>query len=173
MHSKANNIQGVPRYLDRIRRFWWDLFNLTSSPDFEEAVFQVYLQMGTSKITRIEPDEASLRQCVAETSKQFQGFHAAAQLTTGLSMELLWNICRRAAVPTMERLTSLVQLERLADQFDLAAWQIKAPMEELYEIRKSIASTLIITRNQDVDVKTLIEVSSSFGCHYFHVINPA
>jgi len=91
-------------------------------------------------------------------SKQFEGFHAQTKMTSGLSMELIWNLCRPSVMPTMQRLEKLWQLEQIAEQFDAVVWLMKAPVAELSAVRTSIVQAIALARRQEVDVESLQKV---------------
>jgi len=141
--------------------FWWNLFNLVSQSSLDEAVFQVYLNVGQRSLSGGSVDSESSGELVKHIAKQFEGFHAQTKMTSGLSMELIWDLCRPSVMPTMQRLEKLWQLESIAEQFDAVVWLMKAPVAELSAVRSSIVQAIALARRQDVDVASLQKVRHS------------
>ena len=138
--------------------FWWKLFQFVSQSPLDEAVFQVYLNVGQRILTGGIIDSESSDQVTKHIAKQFEGFHAQTKMTSGLSMELIWNLCRPSVMPTMLRLEKLWQLEQIAEQFDAVVWLMKAPVADLSAVRTSIVQAIALARRQEVDVESLQKV---------------
>jgi len=149
--------------------FWWKLFQLVSQSSLDEAVFQVYLNVGQRMLAGGIIDSESSDQVTKHIAKQFEGFHAQTKMTSGLSMELIWRLCRPSVMPTMQRLEKLWQLEQIAEQFDAVVWLMKAPVSELSAVRISIVQAIALARRQDVDVESLQKVclGTAMACQVF------
>lgn len=102
----------------------------------------------------------SMPQLFDQIQKQFEGFHRQTKITTGLSMETIWNVCHPPIVPTIKHLEDLWQLEAIANQFDELVWTMQAPLADLSTLRQSIADAFELARQQEVDVQALTKV----GC---------
>jgi len=118
----------------------------------------VYLNVGQRMLQRGSADSESSIQVMKHIAKQFEGFHAQTKMTSGLSMELIWNLCRPSVMPTMLRLEKLWQLEQIAEQFDAVVWLMKAPVADLSAVRTSIVQAIALARRQEVDVESLQKV---------------
>jgi len=138
--------------------FWWNMFDLVSSNTFSEAIFQVYLAIGQRMISASAIDATTL-QLFDHINREFEGFHPQTKMLTGLSMEIIWNICHPPIVPTMKQLQEIWQLERIANQFDELVWTMKAPVADLNTLRRSISKAFELAREQEVDVQALTKVS--------------
>jgi midasin len=158
---RTNEFQAMTDKLLPIITFWWNLFQLVSQNPLDEAVFQVYLNVGQRMLKSGSVHTESSTQMMKHIAKQFEGFHAQTKMTSGLSMELIWNLCRPSVMPTMQRLEKLWQLEQIAEQFDAVVWLMQAPVAELSAVRSSIVQAIALARRQDVDVESLHKVCLS------------
>lgn len=123
-------------------RYWWDTFNLATSPDFEEATFQAHLAIGTELLPRLQQNEipaaphdqviSTLIKCLA------RDFSAGFQLTTGLSMEIMWKSLRPRLVSSRAALERLAQMEQLSKRFDVLKWKLSISVSELSTIKMSL-----------------------------------
>ncbi|EKG11058.1 von Willebrand factor type A [Macrophomina phaseolina MS6] len=140
-----------------IRQFWFDLFALTDAPAVEDAVFQVYLAIGHEQFASFHSSgvapSTKLRQKLAQT---FESLRLDSQLSTGLSMELLWQRFKPHTPPAYSGLLNLLKLESLADRFDKAVWLADAPLAELSRVRNTLANAMDIVRSRGIDVAELV-----------------
>ncbi len=86
-------------------------------------------------------------------------FDSSWKLSTGLSMERLWNAYRPQTPPTLQQLSASLKLEELADRFDALLWRSQVPVTQLSSIRKSIVRALATVRVQSVGNTELVNVS--------------
>ncbi|OJD30296.1 midasin [Diplodia corticola] len=140
-----------------IRQFWFDLSNLTNAMVVEDAVFQVCLAIGHQVFSQLlsiqEPRLAGLQEKLA---KSLASLKLESQLSTGLSMELLWNRFKPHTPSTYDGLLKLLQLEALADRLDASVWLTDAPLADLARVRSTLAGAMQIARTQNVEVGELI-----------------
>ncbi|KAF9637501.1 von Willebrand factor type A [Lasiodiplodia theobromae] len=141
-----------------IGQFWFDLHSLTNAMAIEDAVFQVYLAIGHQNFSPLfsiqNPQVAGLQERLV---KSLASLKLDSQLSTGLSMELLWNRFKPHTPPTYDGLLNLLKLEDLANRFDSSVWLADAPLTELARVRSALAGAMQIARSQDVDVRELID----------------
>ncbi len=143
--------------LTEIQVFWWNLFALVTSPDFEEVLFQVYLSMGQTMIAKSQLQDRTSAETIKDIAEQFRGFSTSAQPTTGLSMVRMWPIFRPTTIATFDRVQELLRLGEMAATFDRLVWKVNAPIIDLSSVRLSIAKVLHLARTQVATVKPLIK----------------
>lgn len=139
--------------------YWRDIYDLSQSPNFEESVFQAYLFLGRTMLSEALTKEGPLMRLQQKVGHGLDLFNASWQLSTGLSMEIMWKACRPDTPPTLPQLSVYLKLEELADRFDRAVWRSQVPVAQLSSIRGSIASALSAIRSQNVQGENLTGVS--------------
>lgn len=110
--GKKNAVARVLELLD----LWRDMVELSSTHNLNESVFHVYLALleewlGQSK-------ETVLATLVEATENALRTFRQPLQLTTGFSMELLWNEMRPSVPSSLSSWDAYHQLQKVADRFD-------------------------------------------------------
>ena len=135
-----------------------DVFDFALSKPFDEGVFQVYLTIGRSMIVRANAIEG-VQDLYSALAMQLNLFNLSWKLSTGRSMEALWNTFRPPTVREMRHLRLILQIEELADSFDDLAWRSKAPFEDLVDLRRSIAFAFWRVETTDVQTSNGLEVS--------------
>lgn len=148
----------------RLRRFWWDLFHLLNSANFDEAVFQAYLDIGRSLFHgRMR---APLSQILGDSVvTALSTFRSKNELTNGPSMVALWSALKPQTPRTFSQLQDLLRLEKLADKFDAYAQRFEGPLEDSMKLQQSFSNALQIMRKGTDEASTLLwdlnEVMSS------------
>lgn len=141
-----------------IRQFWFDLFTLTDATDVEDAAFQVYLAIGHEAFAAFQstavPPSITLQD---KLSKSLDSLKLDSQLSTGLSMELLWQRFKPKTPATYSGLLNLLKLESLADRFDGSVWLADAPLADLARVRAALANAMEMARSRDVEADELIQ----------------
>ncbi|KZF21610.1 midasin [Xylona heveae TC161] len=163
------NLQAVPPsmlgFVRGVTSYWWSIFHLGQSKSFDDAVFQVHLEIGRTIVSALQAIDGPSERLLQGVSSSLDSFKMAWQLTTGLSMERLWNALKPATPPTMDRLQMLLHIEQLADRFDALLWKIKAPLTDLSTARALIhaAQDAIVLQGADGDTlfKELTEAVGS------------
>ena len=89
----------------QISRFWWDVFHYVNSEKYEDASFQIYVEIGRAMI-----DELPIQPLAIKLAKAFDVLATPLQLTTGLSLERLWRQLRPRTAATLPQLQSLDSL---------------------------------------------------------------
>jgi len=122
-------------------RYWWDLFNLTNAPDFDEATFSVYKEIGQS-LTSLTSDSSLADEDRQKFSNALSKMGSSTGLVNAGSMTALWTAYRPTTPKTMPQLEVLLALEKLADQFDAMAWTFEGPVDQLLQLRGSFSETI-------------------------------
>ncbi|KAL8966080.1 MAG: hypothetical protein Q9183_003528, partial [Haloplaca sp. 2 TL-2023] len=121
-----------------------DLFNLANSAAFDEAVFQVYLDIGKGMIASFD-SHISLSDMTHTLKTGIDRFSSSSKLSTGQSMERIWTCCRPSTPASLPHLQRVMQVERLAERLDGLLWISDASLRDMNQLRKSIRSLVSIT----------------------------
>jgi midasin len=167
------------KVLHTILRLWWESYWLVSQPNFEDAVFQAHLVVSTASLvefsTTLRSSEEDSRKTqdsnlvlVASQSlvqlvySEFKRcFDSGFKLTTGLSMELLWNSFRPKQVSSFETLQTLVKMEHLAERFDDLKWKTSISIQDVARVMSSLVEAYRLILDSEVDGGSLIQALSS------------
>lgn len=114
----------------------------TQQSDFDEGVFQVYLDLGRSLAARCQISK-DLHDIGTYLERQLAAFNTAWSLSTGTSLEILWKVFRPTTAESLGHLDFILQSENLMDRFDSLLWRSGASIDSLVSLRKSIASVHI------------------------------
>ena len=118
-------------------------------------------------VSRGMDQEGPLSNLFQKVGEGLNHFNASWKLSTGLSMERLWEVCRPQAPPTLAQLSTFLRMEELADRFDDALWRSQVSVMHLSDLRGSIARALGATQLQNAQSEELVHVSllHSFRSH--------
>lgn len=118
----------VPQMLEDILNFCWDIFQLTQSRLLDDAVFSAYLLIGKNIVARFEHLHLDLL-------NNFTGllslFNSNWKLTSGESMQRMWNIWRPATPTDSHQLEQKMQFQELRARYDRIALKSRVPIPEL------------------------------------------
>ncbi|KAF4835326.1 Midasin [Colletotrichum siamense] len=147
--------------LRKMLDFWWRTIQLTtdSAATFEEARFQAHLLHGVESIQNL------LSPTTADINKQLAGlylqtleddFKTGFQLTTGLSMEIMWKRFKPLPVMSAEILSRSQEIERLGIRLDELKWRVKAKVSDLANAMNTLVRADSIVRQSGFDTTELI-----------------
>ncbi|TVY82548.1 Midasin [Lachnellula suecica] len=161
----GNGEQWKPRKqaIFAVLQYWRDTYRLATSAAFEEATFQAHLAIGTDLLAGLAENTQHQQQAVIATIKQSltNDFYSGFNLTTGLSMEILWKYFRPTVIPTSSVLQTLDQLDQVAQRFDALRWKTSISIPELGEIMTSLIKGYQMVLTSAADGPALIEILSS------------
>ncbi len=121
---------------------------------FEEARFQAHLTLGSGLLQALV-SESREEKSVTLVSKILgfleDAFVVGFRLSTGLSMEVLWNLLRPEPIRDIQALEQVVQMESLAARFDALQMKANANISDLGSVMRALSQsyTIIRTRGQD------------------------
>lgn len=95
------------------------MVDLSSNHNLNESVFHVYLAL-LEEWLRQARDVLPLK-LVEATENALGNFRVPLQLTTGFSMELLWNEMHPSVPSSFAAWDAYHQLQKIADRFDVVA----------------------------------------------------
>ncbi|KAG5922809.1 hypothetical protein E4U42_005244, partial [Claviceps africana] len=133
--------------------------SLSAARDFDEAYFQAHVTLGTRKLRTfaetmtLQLDSSFLSLTMNKLSNSFDsGF----QLSTGLSMETLWNAFRPIPISTETEFKRSNELDHLATRFDALRWKAASSVSDLSKAQKALASAYEIVRNDSMSSEQLV-----------------
>ncbi|KAJ5081947.1 Midasin [Penicillium alfredii] len=116
----------------------WDIYRATEVSQIDEGQFQVYLQIGRRTCTLILTSSPLLKPLELALSKALDRFKAGWALTTGLSMQRIWDTWRHVTPVSQEKLKSLTELEATVFEFTTLALQTRVDLSQLSRVRDSL-----------------------------------
>lgn len=146
--------------LEFLRLFLEQTVSLSSSQDFDDAYFQAHVILGTRKLQAfvqtmtMQVDSSFLSLAMNQLSSSFDG---GFQLSTGLSMEALWNVFRPIPISTQTQFNRSNELDHLASRFDALRWKAASSISDLSKAQKALASAYEIVRNDSMPSEQLVK----------------
>ncbi|KAG5948870.1 hypothetical protein E4U53_006121 [Claviceps sorghi] len=145
--------------LETLGLFLEQTVSLSVAQDFDEAYFQAHVTLGTRKLRTFaetmtsQLDSSFLSLTMRQLSNSFDsGF----QLSTGLSMEALWNAFRPIPISTETDFKRSNELDHLATRFDALRWKAASSISDLSKAQKALASAYEIVRNDSMSSEQLM-----------------
>lgn len=106
--------------------------------EFDEGAFQVYLAIGKSIVAQGDGSTEETKTLTKKLGSMLSLFNAAWQMSTGLSMEILWNMFKPSTAKSTAELDTRIRAEKLAERFDALKWGIGISIRDLDLVRHSI-----------------------------------
>ena len=119
-----------------------DVFDLSTSSEFDEGTFQVYRSLGrglSARASTTGQQELFAARLASELNSNLDTFNASWQLHCGLGMELLWTTFKPASARDFHQLESSNRVKDLAIRFDALRWVSGISSRELCSLQSSIA----------------------------------
>ncbi|KAJ5925090.1 hypothetical protein N7454_007729 [Penicillium verhagenii] len=135
----------------------WDIYRATNVMKVEEGEFQVYLQVGRQIFASLLNSSPLLKQLEAPLSRALARFQAGWALTTGLSMQRMWDSWRHVTPASQKQLNSLIELEQTVAEFTTLALQTRVDISQLSTVWDSLinAQRFILLDGADGDALVL------------------
>ena len=144
-------------YVGHVVSYLQDIFDLANSLEFDESVFQTYLSIG-----RCITAQASLcddiRPLAEKLDSELSEFNLSWQLSTGLSMEVLWRLFKPPLAKNITQLESRVLVKELANRFDAIKWTTCPSIRDLERLRWSIINLHDTIHSPDRGVNEKLKV---------------
>ena len=129
-------------FAKEVLHYLWDVFDLASSQDFDEGIFQCYQSIGRS-LSAQEVAHGSTQTLSAKLAstlgQKLDALNPSWQKYSGLRMEQFWMRFRPATASDLSQLDHSLQIRALADQFDALKWRSGASVQQLDILRNSLA----------------------------------
>ncbi|ATY64261.1 midasin, putative [Cordyceps militaris] len=138
----------------RFLRLMWNYIartiKLATEETLDEAKFQAHLTQGTrllnKQLAKIEsPTLSALGSHILE--KLQSDFASGFKLSTGLSMEQLWNTLRPLPIPSQFIYDEVLKLDQLVARFDELRWKTRASIPELSKAQQTLEQAYSIVRS--------------------------
>ena len=155
LQAFLSNLQEI---LDYLR----DLSDLAHTKDFDEGIFQVYLGLGRSIVESNELE--GRKSLVASFAYALDSFNASWKLSTGLSMERLWSMFEPPIAHSLQSLEYTLEVEQLADRFDVLKWRSNASLKELERIQHLMVLCMELGYRNEIADEIGLEVNQ-YLCH--------
>lgn len=148
--------------LKAITRFCWDIFAATQAKDMDEGEFQTYLQIGQD-IHSSALDQGPLLEPLASFFAQFLArFQSTWALTTGLSMQRIWDSWRPITCVDNDQLKCLIDLEGVVSHFATVALQARLDLGQLSRVRNSLIDAQNSVLRNGADGNVLVQVGNFY-----------
>lgn len=148
--------------LGALMHYWWRTFHLlAASGNFDEARFQAHLSQGADNMSRYiteGQDTTAARELVPYLLHGLEkAFIAGFKLTTGLSMQPLWEAYRPLPIVNSATSAMVRRIEALAPEFDKVKWSARSSIGSLAQIMTSLVKVYSIVRDNMPDCEDLID----------------
>ncbi|KAL1955870.1 hypothetical protein VTO42DRAFT_8028 [Malbranchea cinnamomea] len=127
----------LPLLLKNVFQFCWDIFRLSQSRNFDEPEFQTYLEIGRKLCSRFQTSKLDIIRVLSDC---LEAFRAGWHLTTGQSMQRIWDRWRPATPSDLERLEQLLRLRNICAQFDQACHKVQLPHSQIGVLRNALVA---------------------------------
>ncbi|KAL6704852.1 AAA ATPase midasin [Coniothyrium glycines] len=144
-------------FLKPLRALFWAFVALTTSATFDRATFHTYLKMLMFTVRNERVSSMSSPDALSNSLlKQLAVFGSDVQLTTGLGMERIWRVFKPVTSSTTSQLSSILDLESLADRLDKIMWSSSMSMDTMILVRERISGALDLVRTNQVEAGELL-----------------
>ena len=145
----------------------WDIYRVANVDQVDEGEFQVYLQIGRRVCASLLNSSPSLKPLEEALSRALARFQAGWALTTGLSMQRIWDAWRHVTPASQEQLHSLIELDAAVSEFTTLALQTRLDLSQVASEWDKIntAHRLILVHGADGDslVQGIKEIVAELG----------
>lgn len=152
-------IPEIASALRAIVNFCADILKVSEAQQVDEGEFQIYLQIGKELCASLLNSWPFLKPLAIAFSQYLGRFQAEWALTTGLSMQKIWDLWRPATPATQNQLDLLMQLEAVAFEFGGLATKTRLDLPELSRVRDSLIDAQRSVLLDGADGKLLVQVS--------------
>lgn len=135
------------------------MLDLGLRSDFDEGVFQVHLAIGRSIAAHGDNNSEAARNISGVLNSMLDLFNAAWKLSSGLSMEIIWQNFRPITAKNILQLDTCLLVEELAERFDALKWGAGATFRDLDLLRRSIVRMYDTISPSDIESGDKFKVS--------------
>jgi midasin len=145
--------------LRAVINFCADILRVTASTELDDGVFLIYLQLGKGICTSLAELGDGFISLASAFSNALQPFHENWALTTGLSMQRLWESWRPVTASSRGQLASMLELENVASEFMQVATRTSLNLSQLSQVRSSLVEAQRSILLEGADEGNLVQVS--------------
>ncbi|KAF2763346.1 midasin [Pseudovirgaria hyperparasitica] len=135
---------------------WWSITETIehNRPDMTRinVLFSMLRHLSQSQPSQNMPH----RELQAALLSELSNFDQSSKLTSGFSMERLWQSFRPATPTSSELLTSTLKLEKVAEQYDYASYRSSGELFELARTRASLSQAMDLVATQGTNPEGLL-----------------
>lgn len=145
--------------LRALLHYWWRTFTFVTGTSFEEARFQAHLKQGVDLLQAMVAYSRGghTLQMINSTLSSIQdAFTVGFKLSTGLSMEILWQLLRPTPIVDEATFSAVQEMEKLASRFDAIRWKSNANIGDLSKGISSLSAAYSIVRGNAAAAGDLI-----------------
>ncbi|XWW96961.1 hypothetical protein V2A60_004941 [Cordyceps javanica] len=138
------------RFLNLIWNYIARTVALATEETLDEAKFQAHLAQGTRLLTKqlAKIESPTLSALASHILEKLQSdFASGFKLSTGLSMEQLWNTFRPFPIPSQFIYDEVLKLDQLVTRFDELRWKTRASIPELSKAQQTLEQAYSIVRS--------------------------
>ena len=139
-----------------------DLADITECSPFDEAAFQTFQIIGQSIVDEFM-DKPNCEGIAASFSAAIGLFGDAWRLTSGLSMEFIWEQFRLPPVENPSLLELRCGTKALSESFDALSWTFGVSIQELFALRNSILQVFDMLDFEDAKSGERLKVFSTMS----------
>lgn len=162
--SDAFQASSIVPTLRAIINFCWDIFTTTQVRELDEGEFQTYLQIGNEISASLLKSQSFLSPLASILSQSLDRFRAGWALSTGQSMQRIWDSWRPATSANQNQLQSLMELEEVVSEFTNIALRTRVQLSQLCQVRDSLIDAQRAIVLNGADGQLLITVCFSLLC---------
>ncbi|KAL7273036.1 AAA ATPase midasin [Rhizina undulata] len=152
----SRNVADEPiEHILELVALWRDLIELSNTQNLNESVFHVYLALLENWSEK--SGQRLSDGLVAKVNSALGVFKAPLRLTTGFSMEVMWNHLRPSVPSSIQGWDAYGQLKKIADRFDAVARRYSGSFETVVGLKRSLVDAIKAVLVSGYDVSDLIE----------------
>ena len=119
--------------------FVTDVFHASHIEQFDGGRFQARLMIGRALANQIQNIQG-MHELGLTLAKNLGSFDTTWKLSTGGSMEVLWDYFKPPTCLAITHVDALIKLEGLATKFDSIVWRSISPFDTLLQLRQSLVA---------------------------------
>jgi len=150
--ERAHFLRLICLYIERTLR-------LSTATDFDEAAFQAHLALGVGFL-QSQSEKFAAKEDIDiigfVLDRLNADFDSGFKLSTGLSMEALWDVLRPIPIPDKSTLDRTLDLDQLGSRFDAIRWKANASIDDLSKAQQTLRQAYEIVRGGMVAVDGLV-----------------
>ena len=137
------------RLLEMLSLYLERTISLSSTDRFDEAYFQAHISVGSKTLAQFSQGLAQSIDVdfILNFAELLENsFSSGFQLSTGLSMEVLWNAFRPIPIASEAEFNRYSEVDRLATKFDILRWKTAASVADLSKAQQTLGRAAHIVR---------------------------
>ena len=138
------------------------MYRLCHSEHFDPGLLRVYLDLGETLFKDIDVLGTDFTPFVEKLRDCFNPLHTTLKLSTGLSMERMWNDWRPITPSSRELFDAMIQVEVAANHFKASVWKADMSVSDLAQIWVLFLEVYGAVLTASTRPESLLKVSPNF-----------